>query len=381
MSFITPLVPFAERWIITMAKQMLVKGMREDEYSIVLEFSFEKLLEQWNFLCRNNQKVCIVTDSNVGPLYSNEVSTVLKNHVKEISVFTFPAGEENKTLSTVESLYTYLITNKFERKDVLIALGGGVVGDLTGYTAATYLRGIDYIQIPTTLLSQVDSSIGGKTGVDFKKYKNMVGAFHMPKFVYMNLEVLESLDKRQFSSGMAEIIKHGLIRDPLFFQWILSNVKNILKRDKKTIEEMIYKSCLIKKEIVERDPTEQGERALLNFGHTIGHAIEKTKNFQMLHGECVALGSVAAAYISMERELLKKEEYENIKYIFESFSLPICTRNISPEEIVEITKSDKKMEGGVVKFILLEKIGKAIIDKSVKEEEMLKGMKEILLYE
>ena len=197
----------------------------------------------------------------------------------------------------------------------------------------------------------------------------------------MNLEVLESLDKRQFSSGMAEIIKHGLIRDPLFFQWILSNVKNILKRDKKTIEEMIYKSCLIKKEIVERDPTEQGERALLNFGHTIGHAIEKTKNFQMLHGECVALGSVAAAYISLERKLLKKEEYENIKYIFESFSLPICTRNISPEEIVEITKSDKKMEGGVVKFILLEKMGKAVIDKSVKEEEMLKGMKEILLYE
>lgn len=362
-----------------MAKQMFVKGIREDGYSIILEFSFEKLLEHWKFLFKNNQKVCIVTDSNVGPLYSKEVYAVLKNHVKEISVFTFPAGEENKTLGTVESLYTYLIANKFERQDTLIALGGGVVGDLTGYTAATYLRGIDYIQIPTTLLSQVDSSIGGKTGVDFKKYKNMVGAFHMPKLVYMNLEVLLSLDERQFFAGMAEIIKHGLISDSSFFQWISSNVENIIKRDKKIMEEMIYKSCLIKKEIVELDPTEQGERALLNFGHTIGHAIEKRKNFQMLHGECVALGCVTAADISLERKLLQKEEYDNIKHLFTSFSLPIVTKNISPEEIVEITKSDKKVEGGVVKFILLEKIGKAIIDKSVTEEEMLKGMKEILL--
>ncbi len=364
-----------------MAKQMFMKGIKEDGYSILLECSFEKLLEQWKFLYNKNQKVCIVTDSNVGPLYSREVSAVLKKDVKEIFVFTFPAGEENKTLDTVESLYSYLIENKFDRKDILIALGGGVVGDLTGYGAATYLRGIHYIQIPTTLLSQVDSSIGGKTGVDFKKYKNMVGAFYMPKLVYMNIDVLQSLDERQFSSGMAEIIKHSLIRDHSFFQWISSNAENILKRDKKTIEEMIYKSCFIKKEIVELDPTEQGERALLNFGHTIGHAIEKIKNFQMLHGECVALGSVAAAYISLERKLLKREEYENIKHIFKSFSLPICIGNCSPEEIVEITKLDKKMEGGIVKFILLEKMGKAVIDKSVKEEELLKGIKEILLYE
>ena len=205
-------------------------------------------------------------------------------------------------------MYEFLIKNHFDRNDILIALGGGVVGDLTGYTAATYMRGIDFIQIPTTLLSQVDSSIGGKTGVDLKSYKNMVGAFHHPKLVYINVKTLNSLPRREFSSGMAEIIKHGLIMDKEYFVWLNNNSNHIKSLDTKILVEMIYGSCFIKKTVVEEDPNEKGLRAILNFGHTIGHAIEKSKKFKLLHGECVSLGMVAALRISFDREQISYEQ-------------------------------------------------------------------------
>ena len=200
----------------------------------------------------------------------------------------------------------------------------------------------------------------------------------MPKFVYMNLEVLESLDKRQFSSGMAEIIKHGLIRDPLFFQWILSNVKNILKRDKKTIEEMIYQSCLIKKDVVERDPKEKGERALLNFGHTIGHAIEKLSDFRLLHGECVSIGMTAACWISSELGSISKEECSRVTETFRQFGLPVSTQHLSETDIFHVTKSDKKMDAGKIKFILLKEIGNAYIDSNLEESQIRNGISFIL---
>ena len=181
---------------------------------------------------------------------------------------------------------------------MLVALGGGVVGDLTGFAAATYLRGIDFVQVPTTLLSQVDSSIGGKTGVDFLQYKNMVGAFHQPKLVYINTTTLKSLPEREYFSGMGEVIKHGLIKDADYYEWIKENIDAIKAREHEAVREMIYQSCLIKGGVVERDPKEKGERALLNFGHTLGHAIEKLKDFTWLHGECVAAGCCLAAEIS-----------------------------------------------------------------------------------
>ena len=182
----------------------------------------------------------------------------------------------------MKKLYEHLILEHFDRKDILAALGGGVVGDLCGFAAATYLRGIGFVQIPTTLLSQVDSSIGGKTGVDFDAYKNMVGAFHMPLFVYTNLRTLLTLPGEQFSSGMGEVIKHGLIKDKEYYQWLVDNREGILKRDLDLCQAMVYGSNRIKKEVVETDPTEQGDRALLNFGHTLGHAVEKLKDFTML---------------------------------------------------------------------------------------------------
>lgn len=186
----------------------------------------------------------------------------------------FEAGESQKNLDTVKMIYEKLILAKFDRKDLLVALGGGVTGDITGFTAATYLRGIDFVQIPTSLLAQVDSSIGGKTGVDFDSYKNMVGAFHMPKLVYINVSTLTTLSDEQFISGMGEIIKHGLIKDSAYFDWLIENHDRILARDKDVLMEMIRVSCNIKRVVVENDPTEKGDRALLNFGHTLGHAIE-----------------------------------------------------------------------------------------------------------
>lgn len=360
-----------------MAQRLPILYNKKPCYDIVFSQSFAELAEELKDLEAENKKLCIVTDSNVEKLYAKELKELLTGKCRKVVVYSFPAGEASKTLDTIKEIYRFLIEEGFDRKDMLLALGGGVVGDMTGYAAATYLRGIDYVQIPTTLLAQTDSSIGGKTGVDFDGYKNMVGAFKMPRLVYMNLAVLKSLDDRQFFAGFAEVMKHGLIKDASFYEWLISNMYEICERDMDTLEEMVMRSCTIKKLVVEKDPTEQGDRALLNFGHTIGHAIEKAKNFELYHGECVALGVVAAAYISWKKELLSMEEYYEIRDMFVPFYLPITVENIEPEQIVELTKSDKKMEDGKLKFVLLKKIGKAVIDRSVTEEEILAAVKEI----
>lgn len=346
-------------------------------YDIVFSADFQRLIHELKGLEIESRRVCVVTDSHVASLYGDQIMDLLEGECKEKALFSFPAGEENKTLSTVKDIYTFLIEKKFDRKDLLLALGGGVVGDITGFVAATYLRGIDFVQIPTTLLAQADSSIGGKTGVDFDGYKNMVGAFYMPKLVYMNVGTLKTLDDRQFFSGFAEIMKHGLIKDSIFYEWLLDHIYEINDREEETLLEMVERSSKIKKLVVEKDPFEKGDRALLNFGHTIGHAIEKSKNFTMTHGECVALGMVAAAFISWKHEWLSMEEYYEIRDMLVPFNLPISLEDINPEEILELTKSDKKMEGNSIKFVLLKKVGKALIDKNVTDEEILNAVSEI----
>ena len=277
-----------------MSRKINVLYQNKPCYDICIEDSFGALADALEPFALADRKVCIVTDSNVDPLYAAEVEDIVGAVSGECVRYVFPAGEESKTLDTVREIYKFLIGNHFNRKDLLIALGGGVVGDLTGYTAATYLRGIEFIQIPTTLLSQADSSIGGKTGVDFDGYKNMVGAFYMPRLVYMNMETLQSLSDRQFYSGFAEVMKSALIKDGNFYEWLIDRMYEICEREVETLAEMVERSCMIKKLVVEKDPLEKGDRALLNFGHTIGHAIEKYMNFTMTHGECVALGCVAA---------------------------------------------------------------------------------------
>lgn len=340
-------------------------------YDIILEQDYDKLPEEAAKLQLAERKICIVTDSKVGALYAKQAKEQLAKVAGKVVVFTFPAGEDSKNLQTVQDLYEFLIQESFDRNDVLAALGGGVVGDLTGYAAATYLRGIRFFQMPTSLLAMVDSSIGGKTGVDFKAYKNMVGAFYMPQFVYMNISVLNSLSEREYYSGYGEIIKHGLIKDPALYQWLKEQKEALKLRDAEAVTEMVYRSLLVKKAVVEKDPKEKGDRALLNFGHTLGHAVEKLKNFELLHGECVAIGMVAAAYISWQRGMITRENMQDIIALIRAYQLPVCVNAITADAIVKAASKDKKMDAGKIKFILLECLGNAVIDTTVTQQEML----------
>ena len=348
-------------------------------YEIYLERNFEKLpglLKELGY--DGKRKVCVITDSNVAALYLEMLSGVLKREFEVCTAYVFAAGESSKNTETVGGAYEHLIQNGFDRKDLIVALGGGVVGDLAGFTAATYLRGIDFVQVPTTLLSQVDSSIGGKTGVDFLQYKNMVGAFYMPKLVYMNLSVLASLPAEQYFSGMGEILKHGQIKDADYYRQVSEAYARVVDRDLDTVEEMVYGSCLIKRDVVERDPKEKGERALLNFGHTIGHAVEKLSDFRLLHGECVALGMVGAAFLSCRYGRYGEAQLAELEGTLRNFQLPVRLKGqpaFSPEDVLATTKLDKKMESGRIKFILLEAPGKAYITRDLTDEQILEGIR------
>ncbi len=350
-------------------------------YDIVFAKDFSLLADELVSLGFENRKIGIVTDSNVEKLYAKQVEEALSERFSSVFTFVIPAGEEHKNLEEISKIYEGLIEKHFDRHDLLIALGGGVVGDMCGFTAATYLRGISFVQIPTTLLSQTDSSVGGKTGVDYNGYKNMVGAFYMPRLVYMNISTLNTLDERQYASGFAEVMKHGLIKDENFYTWLIDNLYEISDRDMDVLEEMVRRSCDIKRRVVEKDPTEKGDRALLNFGHTLGHAIEKYKNFEMFHGECVALGCVAAAFISYKRNLLSMEEYYEIRDMFVPFNLPISVEDIDKDAVIELTKSDKKVDSDKIRFVLLKKIGKAFIDETVTRQEMSDALDEIIYIE
>ena len=262
------------------------------QYDICFNDSFSMLTTELKKLDKSFSKIMILADSNVYPLYAEEVLQLLKSVYNEVFTHQFPAGEGHKTLDTISHCYDALIENKLDRKSLLIALGGGVTGDMAGFLAATYMRGISFVQVPTTLLSQVDSSTGGKTGVDFKGYKNLVGAFYQPDLVYINTDTLKTLPEKEFSSGMAEALKHGLIRSLDYYSYMLQHSREIKALYHKSITSLVKGSCEIKSQVVSMDEKESGLRMILNFGHTAGHAIEKLKDFKLLHGECVALGMV-----------------------------------------------------------------------------------------
>ena len=359
-----------------MSKKLNVKYEGKPCYNIRVESSFSSLEKSLREDLDNLQrKVCIVTDSHVAALYLDEIASICGDLFSKVISFVFPAGEASKNMDTVQKLYLSLIENHFDRGDLLIALGGGVVGDLTGFAAATYLRGIGFLQIPTTLLAQVDSSIGGKTGVDFQQYKNMVGAFHMPRMVYMNTATLNTLPAEQFSSGMAEIIKHGLIRDEAYYRWISDHREGICGLDPELLEEMIYRSCQIKGSVVEEDPKEKGVRAHLNFGHTVGHAVEKLSDFRLSHGYSVALGMKAAAYLSKKLGYLSGEDISEMLSVFASFGLPVSLPlEEDSREILQATKSDKKMAGKQIKFIILTAVGTAQIYREFTDEDLLEAI-------
>ncbi len=323
-------------------------------------------------------RACIVTDSNVSPLYLQPVKDLLAEAFDTVVSFVFPAGEEQKNLHTVQDLYEVLIANRFDRSDILVALGGGVTGDLCGFAASTYMRGIDFIQIPTTLLSQVDSSIGGKTGVDFRGFKNMVGAFYMPRLVYINVSVLSTLPEEQLLSGMGEVLKHGLIRDRAYFDMLSDNSSRILAKDPQALMEAVSGSCRIKQAVTEEDPYERGIRAILNFGHTIGHAVEGLADFTLPHGQCVVLGMVCALDLSVKYGGLSPADADDAIQVLASYGLPIqlpdeLPKRLSAKQIAKATLADKKRAGKGLKFVILEDIGNASVTTRVTDEDLRKA--------
>ena len=354
-----------------MKKELLVRGADGAPlYPIILQESFDGIVSLCSSFQLEGRKICIVSDSNVNALYEKEVRSLLEKEGFFCVSFSFPAGEASKNLDTVASLYEFLIENSFDRKDVLLALGGGVTGDLTGFVAATYLRGIRFIGMPTSLLSMVDSSIGGKTGVDYKAYKNMVGAFYQPSAVYINVSVLRTLSEREFLARMGEVVKHGFILDKEYYSFLKEYQKEISVRNKDVLCDMIYQSLCIKRDVVERDPKEKGERALLNFGHTIGHAVEKLNHFRFLHGECVSVGMIAAAELSVMHQVLSRQEADEIKELLCSFGMQTKVPVLNKDELLSVCHRDKKADGAKINFVLLRQIGEAFLTVDVSDEEI-----------
>lgn len=362
-----------------MSKDLLINYDNKPCYNIHIRSDFNDFVELFqSTITKEYDAICIVTDTNVAPLYLDTVVELSNKICDKISSFTFKAGEESKNLNTVQNLYEHLIKERFTRKSLLIALGGGVVGDLTGFTASTYLRGIDFIQMPTTLLSQVDSSVGGKTGVDFLQYKNMVGAFYMPKMVYMNLSTLNTLNDYNFACGMSEVIKSALIQNADFYCWLKSNSEAVKNKDFSALEHTVYECCKIKGYVVEIDPKEQGIRAYLNFGHTIGHAVEKLSNFAMGHGQCVSTGMVSAAHLSKQLGYLNTNDVEDITNTLLQYDLPISVANLDANDILMATKSDKKMSKNKIKFTILKNIGEADSYLDFTDDDLINAIKLIL---
>ena len=307
------------------------------------------------------QRCAIITDSNVGKKFAKAAIKSLSASGFQPVLITVPAGEKSKCLTVVEKCCDQLAAHRLERKSFIVALGGGVVGDLAGFVAATYLRGIPFVQVPTTLLAQVDSSVGGKTGVNLKAGKNLVGAFYQPQLVLCDLDALKTLPKREYISGLAEVIKYGVIYDAILFAQLESHLPKILQRAEKILSQIIARCCEIKADVVGQDETENGLRAILNFGHTLGHALENSSGYgKFLHGEAVAIGQVMAAKLSQKTLALSSGEAERIEKIFTHVGLPVKIKLSAAQrkKLFAAMMLDKKVSGGEVKFVLAHKIGK-----------------------
>ena len=309
------------------------------------------------------RRCAIITDSNVGKKFGRAALKSLSASGFEPVLITLSAGEKSKRMAMVEYCHDQLAAHRLERKSFIVALGGGVVGDLAGFVAATYLRGLPFVQVPTTLLAQVDSSVGGKTGVNLRAGKNLVGAFHQPRLVLCDLATLKTLPEREYISGLAEVIKYGIIFDAKLFAQLERDLPKILARDEKTLSQIIARCCEIKAEVVGQDETENGLRAILNFGHTIGHAIENSFGYgKFLHGEAISIGQVAAAKLSQKILGLPAADAERIEKLFVQAGLPVKIKLSAPQrkKLLAAMLLDKKVSRGEVKFVLAEKIGRAV---------------------
>jgi 3-dehydroquinate synthase len=315
-------------------------------------------------------KIAIVSNPTVFSLYGNRVSDSIQKAGFDLLTVTIPDGEEFKDLTWLQHIYDELLRHGLDRSSALLALGGGVLGDITGFAASTYMRGIPYIQIPTTLLAQVDSSVGGKTGVNHKLGKNMIGTFWQPRIVWIDTDTLKTLPKRELLAGLTEVIKYGIIRDEELFIFLERNRESILNLNEDALAHIIKRSCEIKADVVSIDERESGLRAILNYGHTIGHAIETATGYtQFLHGEAVAIGMCCEAWLSQILGILDTEHVKRIEALINAYGLPsIMPPEILIESLISSMKLDKKAVAGELKFVLPEKIGKVIIQKGIGEK-------------
>lgn len=336
-------------------------------YPIYFRHSYDDLGAAFREAGIQDRKICIVTDSNVSPLYLDAVKAGLGS----ASAFIFKAGEASKNIRTLEDMYKCFLDNKLDRRSVVVALGGGVTGDLAGFAAATFMRGITFVQLPTSLLAQVDAGVGGKTAIDFEGVKNLIGAFYQPRLVYMNLSALNTLPTEEFISGMGEVVKHGLISDKGYYEFLQSNRVAIQNLDPEAMLEVVAGSCRIKAAVVEEDERESGLREILNFGHCVGHAVESLSDYSLPHGQCVAIGMCAALRMSG----ISKSDQEQAQDLMEFFKLPTSASDYKPEEIISTMYKDKKTLNDKLRVVLLKKIGEAYTDDGVTNDRILSTLK------
>ena len=323
----------------------------------------------------SSNKIALITNEEIADLYLSEISQTLTSF--DLKVLVLPEGESQKNLETVQNAIKFLSDNGIDRQASIIAFGGGVVGDISGFVASSYMRGIKFLQVPTTLLAQVDSSVGGKTGVNTRKGKNLIGAFYQPSAVIADTRFLETLESERFSEGLAEVIKYGLIRDRDFFEWLEVNISEILSLDSKAMAHLIERCCQIKAEVVSQDEREGSVRAILNFGHTFGHAIESLTEYSVYsHGEAVAMGMIMASNMSQKMGMLSSEDTKRIKNLIESMNLPVSSPDLDKNDFFESMKRDKKAQDGEIRLILLENIGSAKITSDYPKEVLMKTISE-----
>lgn len=302
----------------------------------------------------------IVSNSIVAPKYAERLDRALAGHYRRRIIVELPDGEQHKNWASLDVIFERLLAEQCDRKTVLFALGGGVVGDVAGFAAASYMRGVPFVQVPTTLLAQVDSSVGGKTGINHRRGKNMIGAFHQPRRVICDLETLDSLPTREFSAGLAEVIKYGPIADADFLDWVETNLPALMARDESALAHAVRRSCEIKAQIVSADERERGVRAILNFGHTFGHAIETGLGYGCwLHGEAVGCGMLMAADLSVRLGLIERREADRLVRLVERAGLPTRAPTLGVERYLDLMRADKKAEDGEIRFVVIESLGRA----------------------
>lgn len=349
----------------------LIVGLGERSYPIIIENGCLAKVGMHLKQTDIAKRYCVVTDDTVAELYGDGFVGSLRDAGLEVELIVFPSGEQSKSIKMLGELSSKLAKLGFDRKDAIIAFGGGVTGDLAGFLASSYMRGIPFVQIPTTLLSQVDSSVGGKTGVDIPEGKNLVGAFYQPKAVYIDPSVLMTLAPEELLGGLAEVIKYGVIRDEEFFTFLEQNRTGILNLDQQLIEKTIQTCCTIKADVVAEDEREGGVRRILNYGHTIGHAVEAASDFSLIHGLAVSIGMVAAARLAVLNNQLSENDAERVIQILSSYGMPTeVPEGLDRKRIKEYLLTDKKAVAGNVFYVLPTRIGDTVFTDQVSEEQV-----------